>query len=34
MLNGKIVQEGGSELADTLEEKGYDWVREEVAGAA
>jgi Fe-S cluster assembly ATP-binding protein len=34
MLNGRIVQEGGPELADTLEEKGYDWVREEVAGAA
>jgi Fe-S cluster assembly ATP-binding protein len=34
MLNGKIVQEGGSELADQLEDKGYDWVREEVAGAA
>jgi Fe-S cluster assembly ATP-binding protein len=31
MLNGRIVQEGGSELADHLEEKGYDWVREEVA---
>ena len=31
MLNGRIVQEGGAELADTLEEKGYDWVREEVA---
>jgi Fe-S cluster assembly ATP-binding protein len=28
MLNGRIVQEGGPELADTLEEKGYDWVRE------
>jgi Fe-S cluster assembly ATP-binding protein len=34
MLNGRIVQEGGPELADHLEEKGYDWVREEVAGAA
>jgi Fe-S cluster assembly ATP-binding protein len=34
MLNGRIVQEGGPELADQLEEKGYDWVREEVAGAA
>ena len=34
MLNGRIVQEGGAELADTLEEKGYDWVREEVARAA
>jgi Fe-S cluster assembly ATP-binding protein len=31
MLNGRIVQEGGSDLADHLEEKGYDWVREEVA---
>jgi Fe-S cluster assembly ATP-binding protein len=31
MLNGRIVQEGGSELADQLEEKGCDWVREEVA---
>jgi Fe-S cluster assembly ATP-binding protein len=31
MLNGRIVQEGGPELADTLEDKGYDWVREEVA---
>jgi Fe-S cluster assembly ATP-binding protein len=34
MLNGRIVQEGGPDLADHLEEKGYDWVREEVAGAA
>jgi Fe-S cluster assembly ATP-binding protein len=31
MLNGRIVQEGGPELADALEDKGYDWVREEVA---
>jgi Fe-S cluster assembly ATP-binding protein len=31
MLDGRIVQEGGAELADTLEDKGYDWVREEVA---
>jgi Fe-S cluster assembly ATP-binding protein len=31
MLSGRIVQEGGPELADHLEEKGYDWVREEVA---
>jgi Fe-S cluster assembly ATP-binding protein len=31
MLNGRIVQEGGPELADHLEDKGYDWVREEVA---
>jgi Fe-S cluster assembly ATP-binding protein len=35
MLDGRIVREGGSELADDLEEKGYDFIREEVeAGAA
>ena len=32
MLDGRIVREGGSELADELEEKGYDFVREEVGG--
>jgi Fe-S cluster assembly ATP-binding protein len=31
MLDGRIVREGGPELADELEDKGYDWVREEVA---
>jgi Fe-S cluster assembly ATP-binding protein len=31
MLDGRIVREGGAELADELEEKGYEWVREEVA---
>jgi Fe-S cluster assembly ATP-binding protein len=31
MLDGRIVREGGPELADELEEKGYDFVREEVA---
>ena len=34
MLNGRIVREGGSELAGELEEKGYDWIREEVAAGA
>src|SRR6201991_3677581 len=34
MLDGKIVREGGAELADELEEKGYEFVREEVAGSA
>jgi Fe-S cluster assembly ATP-binding protein len=34
MLNGRIVQEGGPELADQLEDKGYDWVREAQAEAA
>ena len=28
MLNGRIVEEGGAELATQLEEKGYEWVRE------
>jgi Fe-S cluster assembly ATP-binding protein len=27
MLDGRIVEEGGRELAERLEEKGYDWVR-------
>ena len=34
MLNGRIVREGGPELADELEEKGYDFIREEVAANA
>jgi Fe-S cluster assembly ATP-binding protein len=33
MLDGRIVREGGPELADELEEKGYEFVREEVAAA-
>ena len=28
--NGRIVKSGGKELAHELEEKGYDWVKEEV----
>ncbi|HEX5506655.1 MAG TPA: Fe-S cluster assembly ATPase SufC [Thermomicrobiales bacterium] len=31
MLNGRIVVEGGPELALQLEDKGYDWVRSEFA---
>ena len=30
MLDGQIVREGGAELADELEEKGYDFIRREV----
>ena len=30
MLEGRIVREGGPELAEDLEQKGYDFVREEV----
>ena len=28
--NGRIVKSGGKELAHELEEKGYDWIKEEV----
>ncbi|MCF7803776.1 MAG: Fe-S cluster assembly ATPase SufC [Candidatus Marinimicrobia bacterium] len=28
MLNGKIADKGGPELAEKLEDKGYDWIRE------
>ncbi len=34
MLDGQVVREGGPELADELEDKGYEWVREEVAASA
>lgn len=30
MMNGKIVKSGGKELAYELEEKGYDWIKEEL----
>ncbi|MCH7820214.1 MAG: Fe-S cluster assembly ATPase SufC [Candidatus Marinimicrobia bacterium] len=28
MINGKIVETGGGELAEKLEEQGYDWLKE------
>jgi len=31
MMDGRIVKSGGKELALALEERGYDWVEEEVA---
>ena len=34
LMEGKIVREGGPELALELEEKGYDFIREEVFGNA
>ena len=34
MLDGEVVMEGGPELAKKLEDKGYDWVRDEVYEAA
>jgi Fe-S cluster assembly ATP-binding protein len=34
MIDGEIAKSGGAELAKKLEDKGYDWVREEVYEAA
>jgi Fe-S cluster assembly ATP-binding protein len=34
MIDGKIVESGGPELAEELEERGYDWLRREAAAAA
>jgi len=34
MFEGRIVKEGGPELVGQLEERGYGWIREEVAAAA
>ena len=31
LFDGKIVKTGGKELALQLEEKGYDWIKEEIA---
>jgi Fe-S cluster assembly ATP-binding protein len=33
LVDGRIVKSGGKELALMLEEKGYDWVTRELAGA-
>ncbi len=30
LYNGRIVKSGGKELAHQLEERGYDWIKEEV----
>jgi Fe-S cluster assembly ATP-binding protein len=34
MIDGRIVKSGGKELALALEERGYDWVEDEVAAKA
>jgi Fe-S cluster assembly ATP-binding protein len=34
MFEGRIVKEGGPELVETLERKGYGWIRDEVGAAA
>jgi Fe-S cluster assembly ATP-binding protein len=33
LANGKIVKSGGKELANELEQKGYDWIDQETAAA-
>ena len=34
IYNGRIVKQGGPELVETLEDRGYGWIREEVEAAA
>ena len=34
MYQGRIVREGGPELVDTLEAKGYGWITDEIEAAA
>jgi Fe-S cluster assembly ATP-binding protein len=34
MLDGRLVTSGGKELAEALEDKGYDWVRQEFGAGA
>jgi Fe-S cluster assembly ATP-binding protein len=34
MFDGRIVKEGGPELVEQLEAKGYGWIREEVGASA
>ncbi|HKP71668.1 MAG TPA: Fe-S cluster assembly ATPase SufC [Pyrinomonadaceae bacterium] len=34
LYKGRIVRSGGKELALELEEKGYDWIKDEVAASA
>ena len=33
LANGQIVKSGGKELAEELEQKGYDWIETEAAAA-
>jgi Fe-S cluster assembly ATP-binding protein len=34
MFDGRIVKEGGPELVEQLEKRGYGWIKDEVAAAA
>jgi Fe-S cluster assembly ATP-binding protein len=33
MFDGRIVESGGADLAERLEQQGYDWVREKYSTA-
>ncbi|MDH7569979.1 MAG: Fe-S cluster assembly ATPase SufC [Armatimonadota bacterium] len=33
LMDGRVVESGGRDLAEKLEERGYDWIREEQAAA-
>jgi len=33
-MDGRIVRSGGKELALELEERGYDWIKEQALAAA
>jgi Fe-S cluster assembly ATP-binding protein len=33
LFEGRIVKDGGSEIVEQLEAKGYGWIREEVEAA-
>lgn len=34
LFDGRIVKSGGKELAEELEKRGYDWIKEEIAEAS
>ena len=34
LMDGRIVRSGGKELAELLEEKGYEWLRQQLAGTS
>ena len=34
MIDGRIIRSGGKELALEVEDKGYDWLREEALAGA
>jgi Fe-S cluster assembly ATP-binding protein len=34
MFDGRIVKEGGPELVEQLEQRGYGWIRDEIGATA